>query len=113
MCESSFCPCYMVFKWLGVVVVLPLDLPTLFSILFSGDRPTRNRKGLIVIRHAVLWAIWETRNRIIFFGKIFDLSETFFPIKHFSWKWFLAKAKFGHSLFYEWCVDLLECISWC
>lgn len=42
---------YLVFKWLGMVLVLPLDFSTLFSIFYCG---VVSRKGLIMICHVVL-----------------------------------------------------------
>lgn len=95
------------YKWLLVVVGLPPDLPILFSILFSGVLSTRYQKGLIMLWHVVLWAIWDTRNGVIFSVKTLDLLETFFAIKCSSWKWFLDKTNSGHSLFYESMNDVL------
>lgn len=36
---------YLIFKWLGLVVVLPNDVPTMFSIFYSGVSLRKCRKG--------------------------------------------------------------------
>lgn len=101
MCLDSFMV-HVIYLIDLVVLVLPPDLPTLFSVLFSGDLPTRNMNGLIMIWHnVVLWPIWETCNEITSPVKFLDLLETFFAIKHFSQKWLLTKAKLEHSFFYD------------
>lgn len=50
LCEFAERLWYLIFKWLGVVVILPNDLPTLLSIFYSGVSLIRKgRRGFMMI----------------------------------------------------------------
>lgn len=48
---------YLVFKWLGLMVVLLHDLPTMFFVVYLGVGFKKGKGGLLVIWHVVLWVI--------------------------------------------------------
>jgi hypothetical protein len=53
------CPCAMkiwceIFKWIGVNIVIPSSVPSLFAILRGAARNNKIRKGFLMIWHATL-----------------------------------------------------------
>lgn len=55
----------------GLVMMLPPDLPALFFVLYFGVSLRKGMNGLLVIWHSILWVIWESHNWVIFSNKIF------------------------------------------
>ncbi|MCI19506.1 hypothetical protein A2U01_0040662, partial [Trifolium medium] len=54
------------FRWLGVVVVMPPNLSILFEYLSGLARSKKARKGYRLVWHTTLWIIWRARNEVIF-----------------------------------------------
>ncbi|GAU24479.1 hypothetical protein TSUD_319560 [Trifolium subterraneum] len=50
-------------------------------------------KGLLVVWHGVVWAIWRVRNDVIFNSKVPVIEEAFQGIISLSWKWLREKKK--------------------
>jgi hypothetical protein len=48
---------YDIFKWLGVVIVMPPNNFYLFDCLRGAACSKQSRKGFMLIWHAVLWCI--------------------------------------------------------
>jgi hypothetical protein len=63
-----------------------------------------------MVWHAIIWALWRSRNDRIFSSKFVTLDEIFDRIRLVSWKWLLAKKISSPCLFYEWCIDPFDCI---
>ncbi|GAU29496.1 hypothetical protein TSUD_360410 [Trifolium subterraneum] len=70
-CPSAMLVWYEVFKWLGLVIVIPPSLFLLFEIFRGSARNVKIRKGLMMIWHATLWSIWKARNRSMFGDGVF------------------------------------------
>jgi hypothetical protein len=77
---------YEIFKWLGIVVVIPPNLFVLFEVLKSAAKNLRIRQGSLMIWHASLWSIWKARNNIIFAEGSFNTRDIVEEIKVLSWK---------------------------
>jgi hypothetical protein len=108
------CPCAMkiwggIFKWLGVHIIIPPSLPTLFEVLKGSARNPKIRKGYLMIWHATLWAMWKARNNAIFSSGTFLPDQVVDDIKVISWKWSLGRLKILPCLFYEWTWDPGDC----
>jgi hypothetical protein len=99
-----------IFKWLGVSIVIPPSLPSLFEILRGSTWNHRIRKGYVMVWHATLWAIWRARNNAIFSTGIFLPHTIVDDIKVLSWKWSLGRLKISPCLFYEWNWDPGACM---
>jgi hypothetical protein len=67
-------------------------------------------KGVLMVWHAVVWALWRARNDKIFNDKEVNVEELFDKIQISLWKWLIAKKIRAPCLFYEWCVNPLDCI---
>jgi hypothetical protein len=65
-CRVAMVVWYEIFKWLGVVVVMPPNLFLLFDCLSVAARNKKIRKGFRLIWHTVIWCIWRARNNFIF-----------------------------------------------
>jgi hypothetical protein len=91
-----------VFKWFGVVSVLPHSMVSIFETFRAMCRIKKEgRRGTLMVWHAVLWTLWRTRNEKIFLGKILEVEEIIDKMKFVSWKWLLAKKDSAPCLFYE------------
>ncbi|GAU26540.1 hypothetical protein TSUD_361730 [Trifolium subterraneum] len=83
-----FCPAAMlvwseIFKWLGVLVIIPPSLSSLF----------------------------EARNASLFANGSFNPKVIADDIKILSWKWSLARVKMSPCMFYEWTWDPGDCLQ--
>jgi hypothetical protein len=56
-CSSAISIRYDVFRWLGVVVVIPPNLFVLFEVFKISANNTKIRQGFLMIWHANLWSI--------------------------------------------------------
>ncbi|GAU10299.1 hypothetical protein TSUD_422630, partial [Trifolium subterraneum] len=100
-----------IYKWFGLVEVLPDTIGGLFPAFFKALKvPKKKHKGVVMLWQAVVWVIWKTRNDTIFAQKPRNVHEVVDKIKHMSWQWLLAKKSKSPCLFYEWCIDPLYCI---
>jgi hypothetical protein len=104
------CPCAMkiwssIFNWLGVEIVIPHTISSLFEILRGVARNVKVRKGYLMIWHATLWSIWKARNSAIFSAGNFLPNAIVEDIKVLSWKWSLGRLRISPCLFYEWSWD--------
>jgi hypothetical protein len=101
-----------VFKWFRVVPVLPHSMTSIFETfraLASGRKFAL--QSVLMVWHAVIWALWRSRNDRIFANNFLNQEEIFYKIRISSWKWLLAKKNTLPCLFYEWCIDPFDCIS--
>ncbi|GAU21813.1 hypothetical protein TSUD_176590 [Trifolium subterraneum] len=60
---------------------------------------------------AVVWAMWITRNAIIFDNGLAQVEKVVDDVKLRSWKWRLGRAKPSAScLLYKWIAETLICL---
>jgi hypothetical protein len=70
----------------------------------------KSSKGILMVWHMVLWILWRAENGKKNSDNPIHLEDVLERIKCTSSKWLLAwKANF-HCLYYEWCVNHLDCI---
>jgi hypothetical protein len=100
-----------VFHWFGWVGVVPRDPRHIFGNCFVGRGNGKRLKGLLAVWHAVVWAIWITRNDLIFNSKVPVINEVFHGITLHSWKWLCEKKKGVSCSFYEWITFPMDCIQ--
>ncbi|XP_045809691.1 uncharacterized protein LOC123904036 [Trifolium pratense] len=84
---------YEVFRWLGVVIVIPPSLSLLFKVLRGVGRNEKIQKGFVMIWHATLWSLWKARNDSIFANGLYNPKVIVDEVKVLSWKWFVARLK--------------------
>jgi hypothetical protein len=111
-CATAWLVWSKVHRWFGLTSVMPESISSLLESFLSCFRVKKNgAKGILLVWHAVLWALWRARNERIFSGKIVEPSEIFDEIQYISWNWLLAKMINSPCLFYEWCVNPLDCLA--
>jgi hypothetical protein len=110
-CNKSIRVWYEVCKWLGVLMVMPPDIMTLFDCFNGVVRNKKIKKGFLLVWHTVIWVLWRTRNDVIFNGITKEPMEVVEEIKVLSWKWSLDCLKIPPCLFYEWCWDPGDCFK--
>ncbi|MCH80102.1 LINE-1 reverse transcriptase like [Trifolium medium] len=71
----------------------------------------KSRLGCVLIWHAAVWTIWNSRNDLIFAQGTVSVESLVDKVKLSSWKWFLAKNPGNPCSFYEWEVQPVMCWS--
>jgi hypothetical protein len=92
---------YDIFRWIGVVVVMPPSIALLFEMLSGSVRNKKLRQGFLMIWHVSIWSIWKARNSVIFANGLLDPSVLVDEVNVLSWEWSLARLKLRPYLFYE------------
>jgi len=85
------CPCffpvwYQVSRWLGWELVMPLRLPQQFQAFTGLGGGRIVRLGLLLVWHAVISAIWASRNDLIFVGGLLREEPVVDRVKLLAWK---------------------------
>ncbi|GAU23756.1 hypothetical protein TSUD_128610 [Trifolium subterraneum] len=101
---------FTVKSWLGVVIVMPPNLFSLFDCFVGAAGCNKMAKGFSLIWHTTVWAIWRSRNDILFANGVLDPSSVIDEIKLLSWRWGLIRQKIPMCLLYEWCWDPGICL---
>jgi hypothetical protein len=100
-----------IFKWLGVVIVMPPNMMVLFDILSNSVTTKNLMRGVRLVWHTTIWSLWIARNDVIFNGKVKEPLEIVEDIKVLSWRWSSECLKIVPCLFYEWVWDPGACFG--
>jgi hypothetical protein len=100
-----------IFKWLGVMIVMPPNMMILFDILSNSVNSKNLRRGVRLVWHTTVWALWLARNDVIFNGKVKEPLEIVEEIKVTSWRWSSDCLNIVPCLFYEWVWDPGACFG--
>ncbi|KAK2454307.1 hypothetical protein QL285_001883 [Trifolium repens] len=109
-CDFAMVVWKAIFRWLGVVIIIPHNLFSLFDCFVAAAGPKKVRKGFALIWHATVWSLWNSRNNVIFDNGVTDPEKVVDDIKLLSWKWGLSRHKIPICLYYEWCWDPGLCL---
>jgi hypothetical protein len=85
-------------------LVCPLEM------LESSGRRKRIQRGLMLIWHATIRGIWQSRNNMIFNDESIDVVSIVDDIKVLSWRWVLNRLKIPTCLYYECSWNPNECL---
>ncbi|GAU45061.1 hypothetical protein TSUD_198490 [Trifolium subterraneum] len=108
-CDSISPVWYSLFRWLGFRFVSPPSISSVFQG-FLGFRVGRKiRLEWLLIWHATVWTIWNSRNDVIFARGTVSVESLVDKVKFSSWKWYLAKNLGSPCSFYEWEVQPILC----
>jgi mannosylglycoprotein endo-beta-mannosidase len=102
---------YEVFKWLGLVIVMPPSIMVLFASISDDAKNKRIRRGFRLVWHSVVWSLWRARNNAIFNNIIKEPLEIVEEVKVLSWRWSVDCLKISPCLFYEWTWDPGDCMG--
>jgi hypothetical protein len=100
-CPNVIMIWYEIFRWLGIMIVIPPTLTMFFEVFRGSAKNIKIRKGFLMVWHAALWTIWKSRNGTIFANGSFNPREIVDEIKVLSWKWSLARLNLSPCLYYE------------
>jgi hypothetical protein len=109
-CPFASAVWYGLNRWLGVVVVPPLEMGMSYEQLVATCPNKKIRKGFSSVWLAFVWVIWKTRNDRIFNNMVGNVDEALDCIQRLSWQWFLNKVARNSCLFYEWRWNPCECM---
>jgi hypothetical protein len=104
-CKVTMVVWYEIFKWLGVVIVIPPNLFYLYDCLSFSAKNKKARKGFRLIWHSMIWSIWRARNNHIFNNTVMVPLELVEAVKVLSWSWSVDRLKITPCLFFEWSWD--------
>jgi hypothetical protein len=54
---------YEIFKWFGVLMVMPHNLMSLLDCFCASVYNKRSKRGFLLVWHTVVWSIWRARNQ--------------------------------------------------
>lgn len=102
-----------VFWWLGLILILPPNLSSLFECLTSAATCKKIKEGYCLIWLTTICLICKSRSDRIFSNRIKDPIEVVDDVQVWSWRWSLSKMSFSRYLYYEWFWDPSRCmVSW-
>jgi hypothetical protein len=104
-CNFAYGVWSRIFRWLGVVLVMPQNLFSFFDCFVGAANNKKAAKGFALIWHTTIWLIWRSRNEVLFSNGVRDLVKVVDDVKLLSWRWGLARRSFKICLFYEWCWE--------
>jgi hypothetical protein len=70
-----------IFRWLGLMIIIPPNIFVLFECFTGASRFKQTRCGLSLIWHATIWALWRSRNNVIFSNGVIDVDRVVDDIK--------------------------------
>jgi hypothetical protein len=82
--------------------MLPHNLFSLLASFIEFPGRKRLRQGLVLVWSAVIWKVWNHRNRIIFYNGVVNGADLVDDVKIASWKWWMGSGKSPPCLYYEW-----------
>ncbi|GAU31969.1 hypothetical protein TSUD_359140 [Trifolium subterraneum] len=92
----------LVHRWFVVISVVPSTLSSMCESFLKICRKGKNgTKGVLLVWHSVIWALWCARNDNIFSEKVVGSEEVFEKAQIISWKWLIAKKNKAPCLYYE------------
>ncbi|GAU39871.1 hypothetical protein TSUD_69190 [Trifolium subterraneum] len=65
-CDSISLVWYSLFRWLGFRFVSPMSISSVLQGFLALGLGRKNKLGWLLIWHATVWAIWNSRNDVIF-----------------------------------------------
>ncbi|XP_058742455.1 uncharacterized protein LOC131614942 [Vicia villosa] len=100
-------------EWVGFVNYKAEDIKDSFLRWYNFGRRVRVRKGKEgVVWLAVVWHIWLVRNRIVFRGDTWNISDIVWGVKVLVWRWsFVGNIIQPNCNFYEFSRDPLFYMS--
>jgi hypothetical protein len=109
-CDFAMVVWKAIFRWLGIVIVIPPNLFLLFDCFLAAAGSKKVRKGYALIWHATVWSLWNSRNNVIFNNGDIESEKVVDDIKLLSWRWGISRHKIPVCLYYEWCWDPGLCL---
>jgi hypothetical protein len=110
-CDLAHRVWYEIFKWLGVVIVMPPSIMSLFASFSEDAKNKRIKRGFRLVWHTVVWSLWRARNNVIFNNVNKVPLEIVEEIKVLSWRWSVDCLNISPCLFYEWTWDPGDCMG--
>jgi hypothetical protein len=109
-CPFASAVWYSLNRWLGVVVVPPLDVTMSYEQLMTRGLNKKIRRGFSSVWLAYVWVMWKMRNDLIFNNTAASVEVAVDGIQRLSWQWFLNKVAKNSCLLYEWIWNPTDCM---
>jgi hypothetical protein len=109
-CDFAYGVWSNICRWLGIYIVMPNNLFTMFEYFVGAATSKKMAKGFAIIWHSTIWSIWRSRNEVAFSNGVKDLVKVTEDSKILSWQWGMSRRTFPVCLFYEWCCEPGICL---
>jgi hypothetical protein len=110
-CDFAMSVWYGVFDWLGLFLQFPQNFQSIFNFVGAVSGRKQIKQALMMVWGAVIWALWQHRNNIVFENGRPDSVTVIDRIKTSSWKWWMGRANGSPCLLYEWLSEPLVCMA--
>ncbi|CAJ2672512.1 unnamed protein product [Trifolium pratense] len=100
-----------VFDWLGMCLQFPHNFLSMFNSVACVPGRKQTRKALVMIWGAVIWALWQHRNQIVFENGTAEAAVVIETVKTSSWKWWIGISNGNPCLLYEWLSEPIVCMA--
>jgi hypothetical protein len=70
----------------------------LYTVIVVNGSNKKRRKGLSVVWHAFVWAVWKARKDRIFNNVVVDVPTVVDHVQRLSWIWFMNNIAKGSFL---------------
>jgi hypothetical protein len=110
-CDTAAKVWYEIMSWLGLVIIVPLNIASAFACLVEHGKGKKEKVCLSLIWNSYMWSMWKFRNDCIFNNKNVVIGEVVDHVKFQSWKWFVGKVAKSPCLLYEWQWSPMDCFK--
>lgn len=86
-CPVSYCMWMYIDNWIGLDVVLPLDLKAHYLQHLGLQHNRVPKKCWQLLWFATLWSLWLHRNDITFNGSCVEFAKIYYLIRIRAWSW--------------------------
>lgn len=99
------------YSWLGLETALPNEAKPHLLQHVSLSKSKEQKKALGIVWLAIVWSIWQMRNKLIFRGMNAGIKEGIDVIKIRTWRWLQVKCKEFRYFVFEWVSNPISCIE--
>jgi hypothetical protein len=110
-CDTAAKVWYEIMSWLGLVIIVPLNIASAFACLVEHGKGKKEKVCLSLIWNSYMWSMWKFRNDCIFNNKNVVIGEVVDHVRFQSWKWFVGKVAKSPCLLYEWQWSPMDCFK--
>jgi hypothetical protein len=110
-CDFALAVWQCVFDWLGLKLSFSHNFQSLLNFTAAVTGRKVMKQALVMVWVAVIWALWNHRNQIVYENGRPKTAVVIEMIKYSSWKWWIKRSAQSPCLVYEWLSEPLVCME--